>query len=404
MPRESIPLLSEENIVHEEVLGLKIASDGVWSQSDTQLDSQAFMQKVMSLRMATLNLRRLVTGDTTVTESGNNIIAEQDKTQSFGPDGIIPDIKFKCPECGKEVERLLKNGYCSASCAVSARVKALASSTSNAAKKVNDILMKVKSMLSLLDLALNVITLVPEILRDSVKLPEEYREFVILEIEIMFMELKKIFNNLEIRRNEYIMELMNRIKFGALEDKLAKILAPVQAIIQTIIALQTTLNATIASLMAMMKLPAFGSIPPNGGHGFMLSAKSFQFPLTAGKIFINNEPTVNMAFPLSAIINVIDTEKIQMLIRKALPDIQPVEYFMDPTAFKIRWALSPENCGMVKKILQMLELITVRVPAECFPRYKNLSLIRPFFVLAIFTGWGPLTRNIFGDFIFHAVL
>ena len=103
-------------------------------------------------------------------------------------------------------------------------------------------------------------------------------------------------------------------------------------------------------------------------------------------------------------INTIDVSKIQKIIDKVLPPIHDVEYFLDPTAFKVRYAFSKDNAPKVKMMIDLLEYIIVQCPGECFPRYKNLKLTRVFFVLAILTGWGPVSRKIFGDFIFHGTV
>ena len=99
--------------------------------------------------------------------------------------------------------------------------------------------------------------------------------------------------------------------------------------------------------------------------------------------------------------NMIDYEKIDALVKKIMPPIQEFEYFIDPAAFKIRYALSQDNGIRVKKAWEMLEAI-MKMGAEIMPRYKDLKLTNPFYVLAILTSWGPQSREVYGDFIFHA--
>ena len=73
---------------------------------------------------------------------------------------------------------------------------------------------------------------------------------------------------------------------------------------------------------------------------------------------------------------------------------------MPPELFKVRFQLSYENGPRVKKAWEMLEAL-MKFSAECLPRYKNLKLTNPWYVIAILTGWGPITQKIYGDFIFH---
>ena len=49
----------------------------------------------------------------------------------------------------------------------------------------------------------------------------------------------------------------------------------------------------------------------------------------------------------------------------------------------------------------MLEQI-MKLGPEILPRYKDLSLTNPFYVVAILTSWAPQSREVYGDFIFHA--
>ena len=46
------------------------------------------------------------------------------KEDGFGSDGTLKTKKFTCPECGKRVDKLLKNGYCSKGCHTKAKLAA----------------------------------------------------------------------------------------------------------------------------------------------------------------------------------------------------------------------------------------------------------------------------------------
>ena len=111
-------------------------------------------------------------------------------------------------------------------------------------------------------------------------------------------------------------------------------------------------------------------------------------------------PEVNKVLPVQTAMNCIPYEKIDAMVKKALPPIQEVEYFMDPDVFKLRYQLSQDNGPRVKKAWEILENL-MKFSAECFPRYKNLKLSNPWYVIAILTGWGPVSRQVYGDFIFH---
>ena len=131
-----------------------------------------------------------------------------------------------------------------------------------------------------------------------------------------------------------------------------------------------------------------------------MTAKSMQQAMTAGKLIIEIVPKVNMALPMQNMMNNMNYTAIEQIVRKALPPITELEYFLEPTAFKVRWALSNNNAPLVKKMFQILEGLLV-MGADTFPRYNRLKLSNVWFVLSILTGWGLQSRGVYGDFIFH---
>ena len=155
----------------------------------------------------------------------------------------------------------------------------------------------------------------------------------------------------------------------------------------TIVGIQQALIAALTVLEKIMESPMNGPIPPES-MGWFMTAKSAQHPkYGATKICIPVIPEPNNALPkLSG--NMIDYQKIDETVKNALPPIQEFEYFLDPTAFKLRYALSQDNGIRVKKMWEMLEAI-MKMGAEILPKYKDLSLINPFYVIAILTSWGP---------------
>jgi hypothetical protein len=51
----------------------------------------------------------------------------------------------------------------------------------------------------------------------------------------------------------------------------------------------------------------------------------------------------------------------------------------------------------------MLETIMV-IGGDFLPEYDNLKLTNIWFIVAILTCWGPWTKAIYGDFIYHGWL
>ena len=104
----------------------------------------------------------------------------------------------------------------------------------------------------------------------------------------------------------------------------------------------------------------------------------------------------------SALQNV-DFQKINQIIRKAFPPITAPEYLMDPDLFDIRLALSDQNSPAIEKLVRLLEA-TIVIGGDFLPAYERLNLTNIWFVAAILTTWGPTTRSIYGDFIFHGFI
>ena len=101
----------------------------------------------------------------------------------------------------------------------------------------------------------------------------------------------------------------------------------------------------------------------------------------------------------SALKNV-DMRKIMTAIRKVFPPITTPEYLMDPDLFEVRLALSDQNSSSIQSLINLLQE-TMVLGGDFLPEYKRLKLTNIWFVIAILTCWGPWTKEIFGDFIYH---
>lgn len=113
----------------------------------------------------------------------------------------------------------------------------------------------------MLDMALDLVTVFPELIQEHLKLPEEYREYVTLKIDIMFLDMKRMINNLMIWKNNQIIELLNSINFGVMDDTLQVLFAPIQSIITVVQGVQTALNVALGVALAALEVGNTG-IPP----------------------------------------------------------------------------------------------------------------------------------------------
>ena len=397
---DDLYIFRDDAIMYETVGGVSIdQQSGEWSFHEFE-STDKFLKDFGQYEGAVEAFGNMVRKNkATVSETEGQVsVTEDDSDAGFDETGTIKTKQFTCPQCGKKVDQLNKNGYCSKACAAKARAVRAQASVSAAGEKTLETIAMVKEKLAMLDAALNLLNALPDIIKMKAKLPEVYREYITLRIDYIFIKMKMMVNLLMIQKNELLMQVLRKLKTGALDKTMMKIFQPIQTVMQVVIQVQIALNTAVQAVMAMLQDPMTGLEPQS--YGFFMTAKSMQVGQYAGKMIIPIEPQANIALSMKSAMNCIPYEKIDEIVKKALPPIQEVEYFMPPELFKVRFALSQDNGPRVKKAWEILEAL-MKFSAECFPRYKDLKLSNPWFVLAILTGWGPVSQKVFGDFIFH---
>ena len=85
----------------------------------------------------------------------------------------------------------------------------------------------VKEKLAMLDAALNLLNALPDIIKMKAKLPEVYREYITLRIDYIFIKMKMMVNLLMIQKNELLMQILRKLKTGALDKTMMKIFQPI---------------------------------------------------------------------------------------------------------------------------------------------------------------------------------
>ena len=145
-----------------------------------------------------------------------------------------------------------------------------------------------------------------------------------LTINIIFLNMRLIINKLMIKKNEYIIYLLELIKRGVISDKLKPIFLPINTIIDTVNALMQALQTAFTAALAAIKIPAIGISPES--YAWLFTIRSMMTP-DAGKLIIEL-PTHSMDGILTKIwpAGMINSacEKIDTVIKKAFPPIQSV--------------------------------------------------------------------------------
>ena len=430
-----LTIFEESNIVTEDIFQVTIKDD-VYTEGKP-VDTESIIRDTQALEDTTT----LMAASTADAEDNSAIVSQEPQERTSkntfeAAVGIVAAVNdfgqflqrgSKCPVCGKTVPFMPANGYCSLECAGKDLLKKLTSSISGEYEvETPEILNKIKNILDYFNLTLNVLTKIPDLLASFAKLPQEYKDYATAKLNLVFLEIKKIINKLLIKKNELIIKLLRRIKFGTIDAKLSKLFAAINSIISAVqVAKQALEKALNAAYKSISKASGLLYIGPQE-YGFFMTLKSNMAlcpfyktdaltypPEQLGKPFWGSG-VINLAFDMSicqfslnigakSALQNVDFEKINAVIRKVFRPITPPEYLMDPDLFDVRLAISDQNAPAIQKLIRTLESVMV-FGGDFIPTYDRLSLTNIWFVIAILTCWGPWTRSIYGDFIFHGFI
>lgn len=297
----------------------------------------------------------------------------------------------QCAVCGKQVPWMPQFGYCSFECAWEDFKNRLEfrKYKDNPFQKYID---GIRNVLTYIDLAMNLIMELPNKLKQIAKLPPEYANYLKMQINKIFLKIKIVINKLLIYKNKLLLLILDPMKWGVIGDKLGNWLEKIQPILETYNKIKTNVDLAVKAILNMMENPIY-----------TLPAGSFVWAQTLRGI-INNpqyqfyvEVPVPCPSPLGTALDCLDVNLIHKIVTTSFPSIKPIEYFYEPEVFDVRLALSDQSQAM-RDILDFLEL-TCKVNVEYLPRYKDLNLKNPWYILAMLMSWGPKGRQQFGSFI-----
>ena len=124
---QKYPFKLEDLGIREETgSGLRIGDNGSWSTGEMfSVDDYLLRFTTFDRSMGALEQMIRGGGTSNSSESKEEItVISKVKEDGFGSDGTLKTKKFTCPECGKRVDKLLKNGYCSKGCHTKAKLAA----------------------------------------------------------------------------------------------------------------------------------------------------------------------------------------------------------------------------------------------------------------------------------------
>jgi len=181
-----------------------------------------------------------------VRTSKSTIEAALGITSTINDFGELIKRGSKCSVCGKPMEHIPVNGYCSAECALKDLGSRLLSFiTGEYPTETPKWMDKLENTLDYINLVFNVFAKLPDVLASIAKLPEEYRNYAINKVNIIFLYLKKIINLLLIKKNEIILSLLSMLNYDLIDEKLANKFESINSVIKSINALREKLNNSL---------------------------------------------------------------------------------------------------------------------------------------------------------------
>lgn len=219
-------LFDESNIIEEDMYGVSVQDNEYHQGKETDVNQQikdtVALQDVTTLAAASVqnaededivkNVTNTVTEDEDGTRTSKNTLdAAIGLTAAVDQFGHYLLKGGTCPVCGKHIDFMPGNGYCSLICAAKDLLKKVTETLKGEYRtETPEIIDRIKNILDYFNLVLNVVQKVPDILAGTATMPKEYRDYVTAKVNLVFIELKKIINLLLIKKNELIIKLLRQ--------------------------------------------------------------------------------------------------------------------------------------------------------------------------------------------------
>lgn len=434
-PDEALQSMLEsiESKQEETTKGISLNEDGSYalSHSKTLRELMQMFEQwwelVQTLKMAANDVDKTFVEDPEPTEKQviNAGVYIQSAFDKFGHAFVLGT---GCPVCGKKLKYLPPGGYCSMKCMimdVKNKIMAYVTQPNDRFDKYIDVFDRILSILDQMTLILNAITMIPDIIKELAKIPEEYKQYVMLKINEGFCELQVLIQRLMIWKNKLLVKIMSEVKFGWITKPLAAMLSGLQALMNAIEEFKRMLMSVYDPTMAVLQnLTLFNGAPFVGGltidaNGFAwaLTPRSFISPLPIGitsdmgKIFVNLPGAVGMdnikkAIMPSALMNM-NFSAIDAVIQGAFPPLTPLDYYLEPALFKVRFELSDQGhvVEMVRQLLSdLLSIGPDYIPAfeNLFPvktRFPYVNICYAWFLLGLMDAWAPHSKVMVGSIL-----
>ena len=341
-----------------------------------------------------------------------------------------------CPICGKKARYLPPGGYCSVECLLkAAKDKSLAflMSPNDKYAWLQEIINQLCAVLDLTNLLINTIVLIPDIIRELAQLPEEYKQYVKNKIAEGFAELQELIQKAMVKKNELLEKILKPINFGIIAKPVAMAMSAIEVVRNSIQVAQEAFNMAfdvVKLIISKLSLPnvAPGLVLPAESFAWALTPRSFISPMPytcpdVGKIFVvlpggSGAPIESLKALLPSALQDLNMEAIDATIQGLFPPLTPVDYYLEPELFEIRFLFSDQS-DLVFQIRQQLEDL-LRAGPDYLPKFENLLPIKTYtfnkgteneqqiplpnigylwFLLGLMDAWAPHSQSMVGSIL-----
>lgn len=453
---EKISSMPESEKV-ETVKGIQFNADGsyVLKQSKTLAQMMRMFMQWWELVQSLVRSADNPDGTTVLkTFTGESVTIQNSSTFGKGPSDIISNLQASvvinsafdyaghamregliCPVCHNKVHSLKIGGFCSTECAMKFVMKMAAPfelTPSEAYREFYETLDKITGILDHTSLILNALTGIPNILRDLATIPEPYKSYVQVKINEGFCMLYASIQKLMIKKTELIKKMMKPVKLGFIKKPLKVIFGAVEIILNAMEYAQMAFDMAymyVYQVIDKIKIPLGPNLGLSGeSYGWLLTPRSFMSPMPytcpdATKVIVElpggsgpqKIEAIKAAMP-SGMQN-INFQAIDETVRKLFPPLTPLDYYLEPELFQVRYLFSDQS-NIVLQIRQQLEdMMTYGL--DYIPKFENLLPVKQFtfgetnvwlpnlgyvwFVLALMDGWGPHSQALTGSLLNPAI-
>lgn len=368
---------------------------------------------------------------TRIVQTPNGIEADLVVKSAFDRYGRAIKEGLKCPVCGNRVKSLRTGGYCSTKCAMNnIKDKSLSFllKPNDKYKHFQETLDRLIAILDQTSLILNALAGLPGILQELAQLPQEYKNYVYIKINEGFCYLEECMQKLIIKKNDLIKKLLRAIKDGWIAKPFMYVFTSIAAIQKALDAAQAVFDAAYTALIKLLStLKVSGICIPAEGFAWTATPRSFMSPKPytspdAGKIFVNlpgglGLQTIFATKPgLPSGLENINGKSIDAMIQKLFPPLTPLDFYLEPALFDVRYLFSDQSDLVVQIKQQLEDFLTFGF--DYLPKFENLLPVKKFknwmgtgknmvlpniayvwFILALLDGWAPHSSAMVGSLI-----